>query len=195
MRPVHVAVAAMAIVFTVAALLAVPASASARPVRLHAGNMVTSRMNQTIDSGRAHNGDTFSLTVLTPYPGDNNVYTKAQLYGHITRVIAAGNGRDAVLEFDIDRMVLTNGRQAYVSVLLQAQATERHANIGSAVAATGRVPGAFYVTNTLTNKKVNVSLQQGSVMVTEVRQPAILLRPRTTVGDMQPVRLSPRRFK
>jgi outer membrane lipoprotein SlyB len=82
---------------------------------------------------------------------------------------------------------------------LQSQETQRHNNVGN-VALTavggmivgnmigkslfksslggpaGLIAGALYANN----KKTNVSLRQGSVVVTEVRQSVALLRPRTT---------------
>jgi hypothetical protein len=175
------------------------AASSAAPVQLSAGNMVTSKINSTIDSGSAHAGDKFSMTVMTPYPSNNTTYSNAQLYGHVTRVISAGQGQNPVLEFNIDRIVLANGRQANVSMLLQSQETQRHNNIGNvAVTAVGAmiignmigkslfksnlggpaglIAGALYANN----KKTNVSLRQGSVVVTEVRQTVALLYPRST---------------
>lgn len=202
MKSLHQVVASAAI--ALACVLPVATSASTKPVQLGAGNMVTSRMNQTIDSGSAHNGDKFSLTVLTPYPSNNSAYDHAQLYGHVTRVIAAGQGQNPVLEFGIDRIVLTGGRQANVSMLLQSQETQRHNNIGNVVLTAvggmivgnmigksllktnlggpaGLIAGALYANN----KKTNVSLRQGSIVVTEVRQSVALLYPKTTAQVSQ----------
>jgi uncharacterized protein YcfJ len=199
MRSPFNAIAAVAITFALVAPIA--AAASTNPVELNAGSMVTSSINQTIDSGSAHAGDRFTMTVLTPYPGNNSVYDNAKLYGHVTRVVSAGQGQNPVLEFNIDRMVLTNGRQAGVSMLLQSQATQRHnmiantaitalggmivgnmigktlfkSNLGGAA---GLVAGALYANN----KKANVSLRQGSVVVTEVRQSVALLYPSSTAS-------------
>lgn len=202
MKSLHQAIASSAI--ALAFVLPVATSASTNPVQLSAGNMVTSRMNQTIDSGSARSGDKFSLTVLTPYPSNNGVYNNAQLYGHVTHVIAAGQGQNPVLEFGIDRIVLANGRRADVSMLLQSQETQRHNNIGN-VALTaagamiignmigkslfktklggpiGLIAGALYANN----KRTNVSLRQGSVVVTEVRHTVALLYPRTTAQVSQ----------
>jgi len=178
-----------------------PMVASASTVRLAAGSMVTSKMNSTIDSGSAHAGDTFSMTVQTPYPNNNSVYTSARLYGHITRVVAAGQGQNPALEFAIDKMTLANGRQAAVSMMLQSQETQRHNNLGNiAITAVGGmivgnmigkslfnsklggpaglIAGALYASN----KKTNVSLRTGSVVVTEVRQTVALLYPTATAS-------------
>jgi uncharacterized protein YcfJ len=197
MRSPFNVVAAAAITF--ALTLPMAAVASTNPVELNAGSMVTSSINQTIDSGSAHAGDRFTMTVLTPYPGNNGVYDNAKLYGHVTRVVRAGQGQNPVLEFNIDRMVLASGRQADVSMLLQSQATQRHnmiantaitalggmiignmigkslfkSNLGGAA---GLIAGALYANN----KRSNVSLRQGSVVVTEVRQSVALRYPSAT---------------
>lgn len=176
-----------------------PAAAFASPVALSSGSMVTSKMNQTIDSGSAHAGDRFTMTVLRPYPSNNNAFNNAQIYGHITRVVAAGQGQNPVLEFNFDRMILVGGRQSDVSMQLQSQETQRHNNMGN-VAMTavggmivgnmlgktlldtklggpaGLIAGALYANN----KRTNVSLRQGSVVVTEVRHNVALSMPRTT---------------
>ncbi|HLJ83513.1 MAG TPA: hypothetical protein VKT51_05010 [Candidatus Eremiobacteraceae bacterium] len=190
----------IAVIAIISALvLPFAAAASTNPVELNAGSMVTSSINQTIDSGSAHAGDKFTMTVMTPYPGNNAAYDNAKLFGHVTRVVSAGQGQNPVLEFNIDRMVLANGRQADVSMLLQSQATQRHnmiantavtalggmivgnmigkslfkSNLGGAA---GLIAGALYANN----KRANVSLRQGSVVVTEVRQSVALVYPKST---------------
>ncbi len=205
MKSLHRAIAAASLMLVCVSPLG--ASASTRQLWLSAGNMVTSRMNKTIDSGSAHSGDTFSLTLMAPYPANDAVYTNAQLYGHVTRVTAAGQGRDPVLEFVITRIVLANGRESGVSMLLQSQETQRHNNLGNIALTTaggmiignmigksvlktnlggavGLIAGALYANN----RKSDVSLRQGSVVVTEVRQTVALLYPRTTVGAMRHIR-------
>lgn len=183
----------------VALAVGLPMTASAAPVYLNAGAMVTSKINQTIDSGSAHVGDKFTLTVATPYPNGDGQYGNAQLYGHVVQVIAAGQGKNAALAFAIDRMVLNNGKQGNVSMQLQSQETQRHNNlsnvaltavagmlVGNAIGKTifksnlggaaGLIAGALYANN----KKTNVSLRQGSVVVTEVRQRVALNYPANT---------------
>ena len=181
--------AAAIVVVTATLFSALTSPAASATVGLSAGTLVTSKMNQTIDSGSAHVGDKFSLTVIAPYPNGNAIYANAQLYGHLTAVVAAGQGRNPVMEFNIDRIALTNGRQASVSMLVQSQETQRHNNtsnvaltalggmiignmIGKSVfksnlgGAVGLIAGAIYANN----KKTNVSMRQGSILVTEVRR-------------------------
>jgi len=187
----------VSIVASVAFLL--PMAAAAGPGQLSAGTMVSSKMNSTIDSGSAHAGDRFTMTVISPFPNNNNVYGNAQLYGHVTRVIAAGQGQNPALEFNIDRVVLADGRQAALSMMVQSQETQRHNNVGNVAltalggmivgniigktifksnlgGAVGLIAGALYANN----KRTNVSLRKGSVVVAEVRQTVALLNPKTT---------------
>jgi hypothetical protein len=161
--------------------------------------MVTSTINQTIDSGSAHVGDKFTMTMTTPYPGGDSQYNRALLYGHVVNVVKAGQGTNATLAFAIDRIVLASGRQANVSMRLQSQETQRHNNTGNiavtAIAgmlvgnmvgktlfksnlggAAGLIAGALYANN----QRTNVSLRQGSVVVTEVRQTVALTYPQAT---------------
>lgn len=166
---------------------AAPLAASA--ATLSPGNMITAKINQTIDSGSAHVGDRFTMTVIPPYPNNNSLYAGAQLSGHITKVVRAGQGTNPVLQFAIDRMRLANGRSAPVALMLQAQETQKHNNasniglstlagmiVGNMVGKTvfktggggvvGAIAGALYASNTRTN----VSLRQGSTVVLEVER-------------------------
>ncbi|MBC5806931.1 MAG: hypothetical protein DLM53_10075 [Candidatus Eremiobacter antarcticus] len=182
-----------------ASAIALPLAAFAAPVYLYSGSTVTSKINQTIDSGTAHAGDRFTMTLVSPYPRNNSAFSNGQLYGHVTRVVRAGQGQNAALEFAVDRLVLPGGRQAHVNMMLQSQETQKHNNVGN-IAMTaaagmilgnmvgktlfgsklggpaGAIAGALYANN----KRTNVSLRQGSVVVTEARQTVALTYPTGT---------------
>jgi len=182
----------------IAILTMLPLAAAAAPGYLTAGTTVTSKMNQTLDSGSAHSGNRFTMTVVAPYPDNNSVYRNAQIYGHVTHVIAAGQGKNAVLEFAVDRIVLADGRQATVPMTLQSHETQQHNNLGNVAitaaagmivgniigktlfksnlgGAAGLIAGALYANN----KRTNVSMREGSTVVSEVRQTVALTRPST----------------
>jgi hypothetical protein len=193
MRTIYRAITLAAIIVGVALPLVASAAST---VVLRPGNMITASMNQTLDSGSAHNGDRFTLTVLSPYPNSGgSSFANAQLDGHVTNVVRAGQGRNAVLEFAIDRIHLANGQQGAVSTLLQTQATQRHNNtsnvaltavggmiVGNIIGKTlfhsnlggpaGLVGGALYAYN----MRTNVSMRKGSVLVSEVVQHVAVLR-------------------
>ncbi|MDQ6780534.1 MAG: hypothetical protein M3Z37_05195 [Candidatus Eremiobacteraeota bacterium] len=157
------------------------------------GSMITAKIDQTIDSGSSHTGDQFTLTIVPPYPASNSAFAGAQLYGHVTKVLRAGQGSNPVLEFSIDRIRLANGRSAPLTLTVQAQETQKHNNvtnigvstlggmivgniIGKTVfkskfgGAAGAIAGALYAAN----KRTNVSLRRGSTVVLEAERPAII---------------------
>ena len=171
-----------------------PAVASApRVVTLASGTMVDAKMNQTIDSGSAQVGQRFTMTVVGPYPQSNPQFANATLSGHVTNVVAAGQGTNPELAFAIDRIALTDGATGHPVLVVQSQETQRHNNttnvaasalagmlvgnwVGKAVfqsnagGAVGAIAGALYASN----KKTNVSLAQGSQVVFEAQQTVAL---------------------
>ena len=178
----------------VAAVLLAPTMATAsRTVVLSTGTMVNATMNQTIDSGSAHVGQTFTMTVIPPYPQSNQAFASGTLYGHVTNVVAAGQGTNPQLAFAIDKISLQNGDKGHPVLMVQQQETQRHDNtvnvaasavagmlvgnwIGKAVfnsnagGAVGAVAGALYAAN----KRTNVSLVRGSQVVFEAQQTVAL---------------------
>ena len=171
-----------------------PAVASApRVVTLAGGTMLDAKMNQTIDSGSAQIGQRFTMTVVAPFPQSNPQFASATLTGHVTNVVAAGQGTNPELAFAIDKIALANGATGHPILMVQAQETQRHDNttnvaasalagmfignwLGKAVfqsnagGAVGAVAGALYASN----KKQNVSLVQGSQVVFESQETVAL---------------------
>ena len=177
-----------------AAVLMGPSMApAARVITLASGTDVTASMNQTIDSGSATVGERFTMSVLPPYPQANATFRGGQLYGHVTQVVAAGQGRNPELHFAIDKMVLPDGAQGNPMLTVQTQQTQQHDNtakvalsalggmvvgnwVGKAVfnsnagGAVGLIAGALYASN----NRTNVSLRQGSQVVFEARRTVAL---------------------
>lgn len=178
----------------IAALIMLPSIApAANVVTLASGAMVTAKMNQTIDSGSAHQGQKFTMAVVSPYPQSKGAFAGATLYGHVTRVVGAGQGTNPELAFNIDKIVLANGDSGRPILMVQQQETQRHNNttnialttlagmavgnwIGKAVfntnigGAAGAIAGALYASN----RRTNVSLRQGSTVVFEAQQTVAL---------------------
>ena len=178
----------------VALLLTSSMASAARVVTLASGAMVNAKINQTIDSGSANAGQKFTMTVVAPYPQSNAAFAAATLYGHVTRVVRAGQGTNAELAFAIDRVTLENGDTGRPVLMVQSQETQHHNNtatialaglagmavgnwIGKAVfnsnigGGVGAIAGALYAANSRTN----VSLRQGSQVVFEA-QTTVALR-------------------
>jgi hypothetical protein len=166
---------------------------AARVVTLASGSLVSAKINQTVDSGSAHEGQKFTMTVVRPFPQANSAFAAAALYGHVTHVVPAGQGTNAQLQFAIDRVVLQNGATGRPILMIQSQETQRHDNtanialsalagmvvgnwIGKAAfntnlgGAAGVIAGALYASN----KRTNVSLRQGSEVVFEAQRTVAL---------------------
>lgn len=178
----------------ITAVLLIPSiTPAAQVVTLASGTDVTASMNQTIDSGSAHVGDKFTMNVISPYPHGESVFRGGKLYGHVTHVVAAGQGTNAQLQFAIDKIVLPDGAQGHPMLAVQAQQTQQHDNtakvamaalggmivgnwIGKAVFQSnaggplGLIAGALIASNSRTN----VSLRQGSQVVFEARRTVAL---------------------
>jgi outer membrane lipoprotein SlyB len=187
--------AKIAICSAIVALWLVPSMApAARAVTLASGATVNAKINQTIDSGSAYAGQKFTMSVVAPYPQNKGAFAGATLYGHVTKVVKAGQGTNAELGFAIDRMVLPNGDAGRPVLMVQSQETQHHNNtvtialaglagmavgnwIGKAVfnsnagGAVGAIAGVLYAANSRTN----VSLRQGSEVVFEA-QTTVALR-------------------
>lgn len=177
-----------------AAMLLAPSMApAAGVVVMSTGTMVDATMNQTIDSGSAQVGQTFTMNVVPPLPQGNPAYSGATLYGHVTQVAAAGQGTKPELAFAIDKITLPNGDVGHPILMVQSQQTQQHSNatrlvagaaagmllgnwVGKAVfssnagGAVGLFAGALYASNMHTN----VSLRQGSEVVFEAQQSVAL---------------------
>ncbi len=186
--------ATLAAFTAVAAILMGPAVApAARVITLASGTDVTASMNQTLDSGSATVGQRFTMNVVQPYPQGDSAFRGGELYGHVTQVVPAGQGRNAELQIAIDKMTLPNGAQGSPMLAVQAQQTQQHDNtakvamaalggmvvgnwIGKTVfqsnagGAVGFIAGALYAAN----NRTNVSLRQGSQVVFEARRTVAL---------------------
>ena len=63
-------------------------------ITLYNGTVLNARLNQNLDSGSAHVGDQFTMTVVPPYPSGDPNFQGATIGGDITRVVPAGQGRN-----------------------------------------------------------------------------------------------------
>lgn len=82
---------AAAIAAFAAATLVAPAAQS---ITLYNGSVLYARLNQALDSGNAHVGDQFTMTVVPPYPSGDPNFQGATIGGVVTRVVPAGQGRN-----------------------------------------------------------------------------------------------------
>ncbi len=67
---------------------------AADTITLYSGTVVNARLNQGLDSGSASVGDTFTMTVVPPYPSGDPAFQGAVISGVVTKVQHAGQGRN-----------------------------------------------------------------------------------------------------
>lgn len=76
--------------FAAATLIA----SAAQSITLYNGTVLNTRLNQSLNSGSAHVGDQFTMTVVPPYPSGNPAFQGATISGTVTKAQAAGQGRN-----------------------------------------------------------------------------------------------------
>jgi hypothetical protein len=182
----------------VAALAALPVAAGAQATGdtlLGSQTVITGTLEQQINSKTANVGDPFVLDVQAPYPGDDQRFAGAHIYGHVKAVTHASLAKKGVVQLATDRLTLTDGTTAsLVSDILSVDAQGNRANstvktiaggvvgqivgnyigkhIGTDVGgAIGAIGGAIYGANT----GQNVTLNQGSQVSLKTTQPATVL--------------------
>jgi hypothetical protein len=82
---------------------------------LAAGTQLTGALTSPITTSKANEGDTFTLDVTQPYPGDDRSYEGATIQGHVAHVVRAAQGRKAELDLAFDSITLANGQTGPLS--------------------------------------------------------------------------------
>ncbi|HEY1974956.1 MAG TPA: hypothetical protein VGG89_00235 [Candidatus Baltobacteraceae bacterium] len=101
---------ALAVVFA-----ATTASALAQnTVTLYNGTVINARLNEQLDSSNANVGDTFTMTVIPPYPSGNPLFQGATISGVVTKVVRAGQGRNPEIVIHPRYLRLADGSMATV---------------------------------------------------------------------------------
>lgn len=88
---------------------AILVSAAEQSITLYNGTVFDARLNQALDSGSAHVGDQFSMTVVPPYPSGNPAFQGATVSGVVTRVQRAGQGRNPEIVIEPQYLHLYGG--------------------------------------------------------------------------------------
>lgn len=84
------------------AALILPSTALAAPRVVAAGTNMDAKLNVALDTKNAYAGERISLTVQSPYPDNNPAFSNAKIYGHVTHVVSAGQGRNPELAIALD---------------------------------------------------------------------------------------------
>jgi len=182
----------------VGAIAAFPLAASAQysgDTLLGSQTVVQGTLEQTISSKTAQVGDPFVLDVIGPYPGDDQRYAGAKVYGHVATVGHAGGLKRGSVALAFDRLTLADGTTASLQgqvLSLDAQGnranTTSKAIIGGVVGsvlgnylgkhigtsiggAVGAIGGALYAAST----GQNVQVPQGSTVALKTTAPSTIL--------------------
>jgi len=92
---------------------------------LPVGTTITANLSsQDINTAKAYVGQPFSMTVVQPYPSGDSSYAGATVYGHVSNVVSAAQGRKAYLGLTFDKIVLRDGRSAHLTGHVIAAATK-----------------------------------------------------------------------
>lgn len=83
---------------------------------LPAGAALTAALNGDLNSGSAKVGQAVSMTVQPPYPTGGEPLAGAIIYGRVIAAQAAGQGRNAKLELDVDSIKLAGSDKKYPMV-------------------------------------------------------------------------------
>ncbi len=99
----------------IAALAVTAALASAaESITLYNGTVLNARLNQGLDSGSAHVGDVFTMTVIPPYPSGNPAFQGSTISGVVTKVQPAGQGRNPEIVIVPEYLRLDGGSTANI---------------------------------------------------------------------------------
>jgi len=122
---------------------------------LPAGTTITATLSSSdINTANAYAGQTFSMTVVQPYPNGDSSYAYATVYGHVSDVVKASQGRKAYLGLTFDKIVLRDGRSAHLTGHVIAAATKEQNMIArDAIGA-----GVGMVVGNIIGKKVGTNL-------------------------------------
>lgn len=70
------------------------------------GATLATTLNLSLNTKSAYVGQPISLLVVQPYPNDATVLHGSKIYGHVTRVQKASQGRNPELELALDSILL-----------------------------------------------------------------------------------------
>ncbi|MBV8580945.1 MAG: hypothetical protein JOZ86_09935 [Candidatus Eremiobacteraeota bacterium] len=128
-----------------AAFAVLPLAASAQnypgngDVLLPSQTVITGTLEQSINSKSAQVGDPFVLDLASPYPGDDQRFQGAKVYGHVASVTRAGGTHKGAINLAFDRLTLMDGTTA----ALTGQVLSLEAKQGGNSTARGIVGGAI----------------------------------------------------
>lgn len=110
-------------------------------VTLYNGTVINARLNESLDSGSANVGDTFTMTVIPPYPSGNPLFQGATISGVVTKAVRAGQGRNPEIVIHPRYLRLADGSMATVYGDVTSVAANKSSGETAAKAAGGALVG------------------------------------------------------
>ena len=136
---IHKGLFSLALVAAAAATIAAASAASS--VTLYDGTVINARLNQELNSGTAHVGDTFYMTVVPPYPSGDPNFQGATIGGEVTRVVPAGQGRNAEIVIQPRYLHLYGGSTVTINGNVTSIAANKSTGQTAGKAALGALAG------------------------------------------------------
>jgi hypothetical protein len=181
----------------VATFVALPIAAVAQyngDTLLPSQTVITGTLEQSINSKSAQVGDPFVLDVTQPYPGDDQRFQGAKVYGHVAAVQRAAGTKHGQVNLAFDRLTLMDGTTASLTGQLLSLDAKQNGNtagrsiVGAVVGqiignyigkhigtdvggAVGAIGGGIYAGSLGTN----VTVGQGTTVALKTTTPAMIL--------------------
>ncbi len=108
-----------------AAVLSVLFLAQAAGAAPYAGAQYAGVINSSVNTGSAYVGQSVTLTHVTSQDG---TVAGARMYGTVTRVVRAGQGRTAGVQMTFNKLVLSNGTTYAVDGVVTGMQTQTKSN-------------------------------------------------------------------
>lgn len=119
--------------FTAAvAVAAIGLTTAAASAQVQPGEVVNGNLTTQLDSKSTQEGQPFTLSNVTAADGSGNV-VGGTIYGHVTQVITAGQGRKAQINLGFDRFVDQNGNSYRIDGRVQNVNVQTKSNAGKEV--------------------------------------------------------------
>ena len=110
-------------------------------ITLYNGTVIGARLNQALDSGSAHVGDVFTMTVVPPYPSGNPAFQGATISGVVTKVQPAGQGRNPEIVIEPQYLHLYGGSTTSIYGNITSIAANKSTGQTAGKAALGALAG------------------------------------------------------
>jgi hypothetical protein len=116
-------------------------ASAAQSITLYNGTVLNARLNAGLDTGSAHVGDVFTMTVVPPYPSGNPAFQGATISGVVTKVQRAGQGRNPELVIVPQYLRLYGGSTASIDGSVTSIAANKSTGGTAGKAAIGALAG------------------------------------------------------